>query len=68
MDLPNPTTSSGLFRYLMAFLLLVLAVFLAYGLAMAVGLVPQPSGFPEPVGTDETEAAVRNTVVALAPY
>jgi hypothetical protein len=69
MDGPNPTTSGGLFRYLTAFLLLVLAFILAYGLAVAAGLAPPPpSWFPEPWGTREAKSAVRKTVVALVPY
>jgi hypothetical protein len=70
MDLPNPTTSGGLFRYLMAFLLLILAVFLVYALAVAVGLLPAPTWFPEPgtEGTDQAVSAVRKTVVSVVPH
>lgn len=63
MDLPNPTTSGGMFRYLMAFMLLVLAVIVLYAVAVLAGVAPPPEWFPEP-GTD---AAIRPVRAAVGP-
>ncbi|WP_135820406.1 hypothetical protein [Halostella litorea] len=67
MDLPNPTTSGGVFRYLMAFLLLVLAVLVLYAAGVVAGLVPPPTWFPEP-GTDAAASTLgASTPVLAAP-
>ncbi|WP_323191547.1 hypothetical protein [Halostella sp. PRR32] len=63
MDLPSPTESGGVFRYLMAFLLVILAILLLYALAVVAGLLPPPTWFPEP-GTEGTESAVRTARLA----
>ncbi|WP_135533915.1 hypothetical protein [Halostella pelagica] len=63
MDLPSPTESGGVFRYLMAFLLVVLAILLLYALAVAAGLLPPPTWFPAP-GTEGTESGLRTAALA----
>ena len=61
MDLPSPATSGGIFRYGMAFLLLVLAVILLYAIGVMLNLFPPPTWFPEP----GTEGAVSAAAAVL---
>jgi len=46
MGLPSLATSSGVFRYGMAFLLLVLALVLLYAIGVMLNLLPPPTLSP----------------------